>query len=442
MLADPAAPARAERTSSMRRVVAPIAIAAVVVAVLVGLAGSLVSRRVAEEQAVHDVAQLTDVLAANVVQPALTDPMPADPGLTRRVLDPIVRRLDNPSLVRIKLWTPDGTVLYSDDAALIGQRFPLEPDAREALAAPRTEADVSDLRRPENRFERDEGKLLEVYRPVWTPAGEPLLFETYFRYDLVSQRSHQLWRGFGGIMLSSLAALLLLLVPLAATLFARARRARLQREELMRRALSASEEERRRIAATLHDGVVQDLAAASFTAAAQAESAAARGERERAAGLDAVAATVRDSIAGLRSLLVDIYPPSLRTSGLAAALRDLGRGSPAGTATVRVDVDADAADNLPVPVQEAAFRVAQEALRNAVRHAAARSVSLRLDAVDEQRVRLEIADDGVGFDIAEHPTDGHFGIALMTDAARKCGAGLTIASTPGGGTRVRMEVAR
>jgi signal transduction histidine kinase len=367
--------------------------------------------------------------------------MPADPALTRRVLDPIVRRLDNPSLVRVKLWTPDGTVLYSDNAQLIGHRFPLEPEAREALRAPRTEADVSDLRRPENQFERNAGKLLEVYRPVWTPAGDPLLFETYFRYDLVSQRSHQLWRGFGGIMLSSLAALVVLLVPLAATLFARGRRARVQREELMSRALAASEEERRRIAATLHDGVVQDLAAASFTAAAQAESAAAAGDHERAAGLDIVAATVRDSIAGLRSLLVDIYPPSLHTSGLAAALRDLGRTSPAGT--VRVDVDVDVADELPVPVQEAAFRVAQEALRNAARHAGARSVSLRLHAVDERWVRLEIADDGTGFDphgIAEHP--GHFGIALMTDAARKCGAGLTIASTPGAGTRVRMEVPR
>jgi signal transduction histidine kinase len=123
-------------------------------------------------------------------------------------------------------------------------------------------------------------------------------------------------------------------------------------------------------------------------------------------------------------------------------LRDLGRSSPAGTALVSVDVDAEVADDLPVPVQEAAFRVAQEALRNAARHAGARSVSLRLHAADERWARLEIEDDGAGFDIAEHPTSGHFGIQLMTDAARKCGAGLTIASTPGAGTRVRMEVPR
>jgi two-component system, NarL family, sensor kinase len=445
LLADPEAPVRTERARSVRRVVAPIAVAAVVVAVLVGIAGSLVSKRVAEEQAVHDVAQLTDVLAANVVQPALTDPMTSDPALTRRVLDPIVGRLDNASLVRIKLWTPTGTVLYSDDAQLIGRRFALEPEAREALSSPRTEADVSDLQRPENRFERDEGKLLEVYRPVWTPAGEPLLFETYFRYDLVSQRSHQLWRGFGGVMLSSLAALVLLLLPLAASLSVRARRARAQREQLMRRALAASEDERGRIAATLHDGVVQDLAAASFTAAAQRESAAAAGDHERAAGLDTIAATVRDSIAGLRSLLVDIYPPSLHTSGLAAALRDLGRSSAAGAAIVTLDVDVDAADQLPVPVQEAAFRVAQEALRNAARHAEAHSVTVRLHALGAAWVRLEIADDGAGFDaqsMAAQAAPGHFGLQLMTDAARRCGARLTIATAPGSGTRVRLEVPR
>ena len=54
------------------------------------------------------------------------------------------------------------------------------------LASPTTHAEVSDLTRPENRYERGRGKLLEVYRPVWTPSGQPLLFETYSPYDSVS----------------------------------------------------------------------------------------------------------------------------------------------------------------------------------------------------------------------------------------------------------------
>ena len=95
------------------------------------------------------------------------------------------------------------------------------------------------------------------------PDRQPLLFEAYYRYDLVSQRSSALWRGFGGVMLASLAGLLLLLAPLAWTLLAALRRGRRQRERLTVRALEASLDERRRIAAGLHDGIVQDLAAAS-----------------------------------------------------------------------------------------------------------------------------------------------------------------------------------
>jgi signal transduction histidine kinase len=429
----------------MRRVVLPVAAAAVVVAVVVGVAGSLVSRRIAEQQAVNDVAQLTDVLAESVVQPALTDAMSTDPASARRVLDPLIRsRVLNSTLIRVKVWTPAGTVLYSDEPRLIGRSFPLEDEARAAFSQPRLEADVSDLRRPENQFERNRGKLLEVYRPVWTPDGHPLLFETYFRYDTVAARSHQLWRGFSGVMLSSLAALLVLLIPLVWALLARARGARRQREQLMRRALDASADERRRIAASLHDGVVQQLAAASFTAAGQADQAAAAGQPQLAAGLHTVAGTVRDSIAGLRSLLVDIYPPSLHTSGLAVALRDLARTTTATGTELALDLDEAAADALPDAAQETIFRVTQEALRNIVRHAGATAVTIRLVAVDADRVVLEIVDDGQGFDAAAafERADGHFGLQLMADAARRAGAGLAFSIPPGGGAALRLEVPR
>src|SRR6185312_6016606 len=204
-----------DRPVRVRRVVLPVAAAALVIAGAVALAGSLVSRHLAEQQAVHEVAQLTDVLAEAVVQPALTDPMPADPALARAVLDPLVRsRLLSTGVVRVKLWTPSGTVLYSDEPRLIGAQFGLEDEARAAFDRPQLKAGVSDLRRPENRYERSQGTMLEVYRPVWTPSGEPLLFETYFHYDTVTSRSHELWRGFAGVMVSALAALLVLLVPL------------------------------------------------------------------------------------------------------------------------------------------------------------------------------------------------------------------------------------
>ena len=195
---------------------------------------------------------------------------------------------------------------------MIGKRFALDDDAVQALTVPQTQAGITDSSRPENAYEASVGKLLEVYRPVWTPSGKPLLFEAYYPYHLVNDRSSDLWRGFSGIMLSSLAAVLLILLPLLWMFYRRARSVQAQREAMMRRAMDASTEERRRIAATLHDGVVQQLAGAAFALAGEARQAGAAGDAELADRLVDASATVRDSVAGMRSLLVDIYPPSLR----------------------------------------------------------------------------------------------------------------------------------
>ncbi|HXT88547.1 MAG TPA: hypothetical protein VN714_04740, partial [Trebonia sp.] len=160
------------RPLSPRLPVLPVTIAALVIAAVVAVGGLLVSQRIAGEQAVHDVAELTDDLAVSVVQPALTDAMAASPGQARQTLDPLVRHWlgGESEMVRVKVWTTRGTVLYSDEPKLIGQTFPLDEGSRAALLRPRTEADITDLSRPENRYERGEGKLLEVYRPVWTPG--------------------------------------------------------------------------------------------------------------------------------------------------------------------------------------------------------------------------------------------------------------------------------
>ena len=113
------------------------------------------------------------------------------------------------------------------------------------------------------------------------------------------------------------------------------------------------------VGAPLHDGVVQQLVAASFLAAGQAQQAGSAGENGRADSLQSVASTVRDSVAGLRSLLVDIYPPSLRDAGLASALHDLVRGASGHDTAVIADIDAEAADAVPESQQEVMFRIGQ-----------------------------------------------------------------------------------
>lgn len=425
-------PYRAEdRPVRPRRLALQFGAAALAVLGTVAVVGSVVSRRTAESQSVHEAAQLTDALAGSVIQPHLTDAMLEDPAAANATLDSVVRGgLLSDSLVRVKLWTPDGRILYSDEPRLVGMTFVLDAGARSVFTHPQTRAEVSDLQRPENRFERSKGKLLEVYRPVWAPGGRPLLFETYFRYDGVRARSGELWRGFAGIMLSSLVAILVLLLPIGWGLYAKARRAQAQREQAMQRAVDASLEERRRIAATLHDGVVQELVAASFAVSAGAEQAGAHGDAALGSELRAAAGAVRSGIGGLRSLLVDIYPPTLRSAGLPAALRDLvatlgGRGP-----VISLEVDDAAVTGLLPDEQEAVFRIAQELLRNAVAHAAATTLRVALRRVGEA-VELTVADDGTGFDPSRAAAEGHFGLRLVADLVRSLGAELRVCTASG-----------
>ena len=200
---------------------------------------------------------------------------------------------------------------------------------------------------------------------MWTPSGQTVLFEIYCRYDAVTARTGQLWRGFAGVTVSSLLLLIVLHAAVLWRLLDRVERAQEQREVLLQRAVDASAEERRRIAGTLHDGVVQELAADVVRLAGAAERAASRRAAVWPSSCSSAAATVRASIGGLRSLLVDIYPPSLRTAGLAAALTDLAGAAALARTSTSVSTAAGRLDGLAEEDERLVYRVAQECLRNA-----------------------------------------------------------------------------
>lgn len=421
------------------RLVAAAALVLVVVAVL----GLSASRRIAEQESVNDAARLTDLLADAVVQPVLQDGLTTGDAAALAAVDDAVRAgVLSDSVVRVKIWDGDGTIVYSDDPRLVGQGFALGDDERAVLTDPSTEAEVSDLDKPENVYERGQGKLLEVYRPVWTPDGTPLLFETYSRYDAVTERSTALWRGFAGITMTSLLLLLVLMLPVLWTLLDRLRRSQKQREVLLQHAVEASDDERRRIAATLHDGVVQELAASSFALAGVADRAERSAAPELAEPVRGAAETVRASIKGLRSLLVDIYPASLGTAGLGAALQDLVGGLAARGVDIRLDLADDVEAGLTSETSQLVYGVARETLRNAVTHAQASEVVVRVDR-DGGTVVLEVQDDGAGFDVdavLAAPAEGHFGLRLLSDLASAAGAQLEVSSAPGAGCRWRLTV--
>ena len=426
-----------------RRVFAQVIAGALVVLFIVAFGGVTASRRLAEAEAVNDAAKTANILADSVAQPALTEALLTGDAAAVEAMDQVVREhVLGKTIARVKIWDPTGLILYSDAPALIGQRFPLGSEERDVLSHPQTRADVSDLTAPENRLERDRGKLLEVYRPIWTPSGQPVLFEIYAPYDDVATRTSQLWRGYAGVTLTSLLLLVVLLLPILWRLLNRLKQAQAQREALLQHAVEASTEERRRIAGALHDGVVQDLAGASFAVAGGAERATSLGMPDLAAELHSAAGTVRGSIGGLRSLLLDIYPPSLATAGLEAALTDLASTLRSRGTAVVLDIAPD--PGLDEAGERLVFRVARECLKNIAQHAAATIVQVRLERTERHTV-MEIIDDGVGFDAAgllAHPKEGHFGLRVLGDVVADAGGELELSSAPGAGTSWRLRIPR
>jgi signal transduction histidine kinase len=201
--------------------------------------------------------------------------------------------------------------------------------------------------------------------------------------------------------------------------------------------------ERNRLALELHDAVSQKL----FGLVLAAESAATLLERD-----DDVAArdqVVRlgglagEALDELRALIQELRPPDLARDGLCGALRKQAE-TLARVHGVTIDVEADdgATAGGDGTRDAEVLRVAQEAIGNALRHArGARRVVVRLGEPDGGGLRLEVVDDGAGFDPDDPDLRGHhLGLTSMETRAARIGGRLTITSSPGAGTTVRLEV--
>jgi signal transduction histidine kinase len=427
---------------SVPAAVGTFVIGSLVALIVVGIAATLLVRRIGTTQAIDEAKDLTSVVARGVVEPSLTNGIAQSDPQAISALDRTVKdRVITPPIVRVKIWDADGRIVYSDDPRLIGLRYPLGADELHTLRTGTVDAGVSDLSAPENRYERGYDKLLEVYRPVRTPDGRTLLFEAYLRFANVSQDAQRVWTLFLPALLLALLVLWAVQVPLAWMLARRVQEGQRDRERLLRRAIESSDAERRRIASDVHDGVVQDLAGLSYSLTATADRVGKDGSTEEASStLRQAAASVRRSMRELRTLLVEIHPPNLHSAGLAAALSDLLAPLAARGIETTLDVAPDLI--LPEDVEALVFRGAQEALRNVLTHASARSVTVTVDAGSGAAV-LEVSDDGRGFDIeglTSRRAEGHLGLGLLSELARDAGGHVEIRSGEGTGTTIRMEV--
>lgn len=212
-------------------------------------------------------------------------------------------------------------------------------------------------------------------------------------------------------------------------------RARMRR--LASQVIGAQDEERARIARELHDSAAQTLTALVLQLSAASRDS---GDPRLAERLDEIRTMAGAVLEEVRTLSHTVHPRVLDDLGLAAALEWLARHTRESTSLpVSVDAFGDAAA-IPAPVASVLYRVAQEALANAVRHADASAVAIMLQ-VGERTATLEVNDDGRGFDVeeAEARRPG-MGLFSMQERVALVDGQLDVTSAPGEGTRVVASV--
>ena len=259
---DPARARVAPGGPSVARPVAAFVLSGLAALALVTVLGAFAVDRLATEEAVRDARGLAAIMATGIVEPAIPEGLVAGDAAAVDALDAVVRaRVLDDSIVRVKVWDAAARSSTPTHATRSARRYVLGDDAREALATGAGHAELSNLTRPENASEQGLAPVLEVYQPVVSPEGQPLLLEIYVRYESILSGGRALWMTFVPALVLALAVLFVVQVPLAIRLSRQLRARHREREELLRQALNASDAERRRIAAHLHDGVVQDLTA-------------------------------------------------------------------------------------------------------------------------------------------------------------------------------------
>ena len=206
---------------------------------------------------------------------------------------------------------------------------------------------------------------------------------------------------------------------------------------LNERLMNAQEQERLRIAGELHDGVMQEMLAATMMLGTAKRRITENSEAQST--IDKVQQKLIRVGTDLRQLSHELHPPVLQEAGLPKAVHAYCEefSSTCGTA-VSCDAD-DRVGDLSRGAALGLFRIVQEALGNASKHAHARQIAVRLTRLAEV-VALEVSDDGVGFDRNRLGTPGGLGLITMRERAGQLNGTFEFESTPGRGTTIRVVI--
>jgi two-component system NarL family sensor kinase len=425
--------------SSIVRLIVLYMLAALGAFVVCALGLALAQRHAALQEAVRDAEVTSALLATRVVQPAL----PGTPSVRLggdEEFDRVVReRVLQGSIAQVGVVDETGAVLYSTERGVAGQRVDLSAAERQALQAGGAAATRDGGTDPTRLDGGRAGQTLEVSAGLTAPSGQLLLLQTRQPYQVVWLSSRAVWLTTLPSLLLALGLLYLVKIGFTYRLTRSLYGVQEGREQLLVTALAAGDRERTLIAADLHDGVVQGLAGASYTLTDAADRVRAAGQPDLADTLAGTARSLRQWVRELRSLIVTVTPPALHSEGLRATLTDLVATLEARQ--IEVELDVEVSDTLPETAESLAYRVAQEGIRNVVRHARASKVDLVVVEEEGGWLQLQLTDDGQGFDpsmSARRPSS--VGLTLLAALVHQQGGSLRVRSATGHGTTVVLRL--
>jgi signal transduction histidine kinase len=305
------------------------------------------------------------------------------------------------------------------DAATVGRRIPLESSMY---------ADVFRSRRPE-RVSDVPARLRAGSHSVGIAADTALAVPLVFKgrpLGVLVAYDHERGDGKGPFTVTDQQ----LLLSFAASAATAVGSAKTVAQERLRHSIEAAEQERRRWARELHDDTLQGLGALNMLL-----SSGLNGDLD--ASVRQALGHIEEQIASLRGLISDLRPAVLDELGVQPALEALVEREHAGGASIDLDVDLPGEQRLAPEIENAVYRLVQEALTNTAKHSGANRVAVAVREADGN-VLVEVSDDGQGFDLAA-ATSG-FGLIGMRERAELVGGKVAIASEPGGGTTVSVAL--
>jgi signal transduction histidine kinase len=441
-----------KRANSGGGIVARFAVTSIIVFLMIGgslhvlISGQL--RRQAEASAGAHAVVLTRAVLEDVLTPEdIRAPVTGD--RYQELLRVALTRILIGDAVRVKVWRPDGTVVFSDERRLVGVRFEEEAAEMQEVIEEGPISELSDLTAGENLYEVDlADELFATYVPLRVgPVGEPnAVAELYQDYAPTAAATSSSLAQMDVIVGGGFLLLYLLLLPVARNAGTTLKRQTLdlqrqrddleslvqERGALLRNVVRAQEDERTRIAGDIHDDSIQAVTEVAW----RLEGVRRRmHDPEGLVRLQGVDDAIRGTLERMRNLLFDLRPPSLEESGLGAAFTTyLSRASRKG---FEFSVDNRLTTEPPQETRTIAYRIGQEALANVRKHSKATRVEILLEEVDGG-LHMVITDDGVGMPERVPYRLDHLGLMSMRERAAVASGWCHVQGVPGEGTTAEV----